>query len=61
MMDSCYPSLDRMDSGEQSDRSGMGKLFRKAIGRGNKNNKHGRRTNEDTYELVTPFVPDEWG
>ncbi|KAF9055488.1 hypothetical protein BDZ89DRAFT_1088078 [Hymenopellis radicata] len=61
MMDMCYPSLDRMDVGEQSERSKMGGLFKKVIGRGNKSNKSGRRGNEDTYELVTPFVPDEWG
>ncbi|KAK0490857.1 hypothetical protein IW261DRAFT_1325595 [Armillaria novae-zelandiae] len=61
MMDRCYPTLESMDLAESSERSGMGRVFRKVMGRGNKNNKQGRGGNMDTYELVTPFVPEEWG
>ncbi|THV08388.1 hypothetical protein K435DRAFT_814823 [Dendrothele bispora CBS 962.96] len=54
MIDTCYP-------GEAPPPSSSGRL-RNLFGRGNKNNKNkGRGGNEDTYELVTPFVPDEWG
>ncbi|KAK0191117.1 hypothetical protein F5146DRAFT_1047143 [Armillaria mellea] len=61
MMDRCYPTLESMDLAESSERSGMGRVFRKVMGRGNKNNKQGRGGNMDTYELVTPFVSEEWG
>ncbi|KAJ7590865.1 hypothetical protein C8J56DRAFT_781370, partial [Mycena floridula] len=59
MVDTCYPGSDTTPSGS-SERS-VGGLFKKVIGRGNKNNKKGRSGNEDTYDLVTPFVPDQWG
>ncbi|KAK7060492.1 hypothetical protein VNI00_001257 [Paramarasmius palmivorus] len=61
MIDTCYPSLyeDDGQAGTESGR-GVGKMFNRFIGRGNRNNKKGRGGNEDTYELVTPFVP-EWG
>ncbi|KAG7449065.1 uncharacterized protein BT62DRAFT_1052799 [Guyanagaster necrorhizus] len=61
MMDRCYPTLESMNLAESSERSGMGRVFRKVMGRGNKNNKQGRGGNMDTYELVTPFVSEEWG
>lgn len=61
MLQSCYP--DEFDSGDRVvERSGMSGLFKKVIGRGGKSNKKGRGgTNEEMYDLVTPFVPDEWG
>lgn len=59
MIDTCYPETN---FGAPSDRGhGVGGLFKKVIGRSNKNNKKGRGGNEDTYQLVTPFVPDQWG
>jgi hypothetical protein len=62
MVDSCYPSASEPDSGcvegsEASERMTMGGLLKRVIGRKGK----GRGGNEDTYDLVTPFVPDEWG
>ncbi|KAK7061924.1 hypothetical protein R3P38DRAFT_2832342 [Favolaschia claudopus] len=61
MVDMCYPQLVEPgeDEGERS-RMGMGGLFKKVIGRKDKSRK-GKGGNEDTYDLVTPFVLDEWG
>ncbi|KAF9266425.1 hypothetical protein L218DRAFT_857780 [Marasmius fiardii PR-910] len=57
MIQLCYPSSYEPESGEGG---GVGKLFKK-FGRGNKKGRKGRRGgNEETYELVTPFVSDEW-
>jgi hypothetical protein len=41
-------------------RRGVGGMFRRVIGRhrGSARNSSG---NEEIYDLVTPFVPDEWG
>lgn len=58
MLDTCYGSETPTSS--SSERT-VGGLFKKVIGRGNRNNRKGRSGNEDTYELVTPFVPDQWG
>ncbi|KAK7019399.1 hypothetical protein VNI00_018088 [Paramarasmius palmivorus] len=60
MINTCYPSLyydHDKKAGTEGSRS-IGKMFNKFIGRGNKANKRGRR-NEDTYRLVTPFIPEE--
>ncbi|ESK94408.1 hypothetical protein Moror_8066 [Moniliophthora roreri MCA 2997] len=57
MIDMCYEN----DGYVETESRGVGKMFKKVMGRGNKNKKNGRGGNEDTYELVTPFVPDEWG
>ncbi|KAF8897684.1 hypothetical protein BD779DRAFT_1432134 [Infundibulicybe gibba] len=59
MVETCYP----MDvSSEPQERGSVGGLFKRVIGRGNKNAKKSRGGgNADTYELVTPFVLDEWG
>lgn len=59
MVDTCYPTayIDDIDD-SPLEKTG---IFKRLIGRGSKNNKKGRGGNEDTYELVTPFVPDEWG
>lgn len=64
MVQTCYPNdlvtNDTDDSPERS--SGVSGLFKKVIGRGGKRGKRGGGGgNEDTYDLVTPFVPDEWG
>lgn len=60
MVQLCYPNSDDGPT-ESSERSSVSGLFKRVIGRGNKTNKKNRANNEDTYELVTPFVPDEWG
>ncbi|KAG6833906.1 hypothetical protein H0H87_007917 [Tephrocybe sp. NHM501043] len=54
MITTCYPDEDVLY--EQTERRG---LFQRVMGRSSKAPRRGR--NEDTYELVTPFVPDEWG
>ncbi|PFH51408.1 hypothetical protein AMATHDRAFT_142541, partial [Amanita thiersii Skay4041] len=56
MIDSCYPHTDSGSVGEPERRS-MGDLFKRVMGRNNRR----RGGNEDTYDLVTPFVADEWG
>lgn len=61
MMELCYPSSYEADSSGGAERSGVGGLFKRVIGRGIRKDKRGKGGNEDTYELVTPFVPDEWG
>ncbi|KAG6911236.1 hypothetical protein DXG01_003103 [Tephrocybe rancida] len=54
MITVCYPDEDLTNV--PTERRG---LFQRVIGRSNKAPRRGG--NEDTYELVTPFVPDEWG
>ncbi|KAG6854868.1 hypothetical protein C0991_012058 [Blastosporella zonata] len=54
MITTCYPDDDVPH--DPSERRG---LFQRVMGRSNKAPRRGG--NEDTYELVTPFVPDEWG
>ncbi|KAF9006497.1 hypothetical protein BDQ17DRAFT_287530 [Cyathus striatus] len=61
MVQMCYPTNNSDQIPEPTERTGMGGLFKRVMGRNNKANKTGRGGNEDTYELVTPFVPDEWG
>jgi len=36
-------------------------FFKKVIGRGHKQPRRDRGGNEEVFELVTPFVPEEWG
>jgi hypothetical protein len=61
MVQSCYRTEDPVPERDRStERSGVGGLFKRVIGRKNTPNRRGGG-NEDTYELVTPFVPDEWG
>ena len=59
----CYPSVEQTFlEFEVPERSSVSGLFKRVIGRGNKDKKKGKQTNnEETYQLVTPFVPDEWG
>lgn len=59
MMETCYRFEDAKSPPE---RNGMtGYLKNMFILRSNKSTKPLRGGNEDTYELVTPFVQDEWG
>ncbi|KAJ7044501.1 hypothetical protein C8F04DRAFT_941351 [Mycena alexandri] len=62
MVETCYPVES---NGEEGERSRVGGLFKKVIGRAgvrkDKSKKKGGGLNEDTYELVTPFVLDDWG
>jgi hypothetical protein len=63
MVDLCYPSEPEsggMEGSDPAERRTVGGLFKRVIGR-HKNGNKGRGGNEDTYDLVTPFVPDEWG
>ncbi|KAF7301815.1 hypothetical protein MIND_00747300 [Mycena indigotica] len=58
MLETCYPTTDLKGDDE---RSRMGGLLKK-LGRKDRRGKKGKGGgNEDTYELVTPFVLDEWG
>jgi len=58
MVDFCYPEALRDDDDNHSPErgGGVGGLFKRVIGR----NKIKKGVNEDTYDLVTPFVLDEW-
>ena len=56
MTEACYPSMNA-DETDDPDRKRVGGLFKNLIGRGNRR----RGGNEDTYDLVTPFVANEWG
>ncbi|KAF8974185.1 hypothetical protein BDZ97DRAFT_1899941 [Flammula alnicola] len=58
----CYPSEQTFSEFDIPERSSVSHLFKRVIGRSNKDKKKGKTTNnEETYQLVTPFVPDEWG
>jgi len=59
----CYPSVEQNFSEfDIPERASVTGLFKRVIGRSNKDKKKGKQTNnEETYQLVTPFVPDEWG
>lgn len=63
MVEICYPNVS--GSGYDNDvpeRTRVSQYFKRVIGLSNKDRKKGKGTNnEDTYQLVTPFVPDEWG
>jgi hypothetical protein len=59
MVQTCYPSRAESALSEEPERSGVGGLFMRVMGRNSRSRTAGG--NEDTYELVTPFVPDEWG
>ncbi|KAF8812324.1 hypothetical protein BYT27DRAFT_7087687 [Phlegmacium glaucopus] len=63
MVQMCYPSIDEGHSEyDIPERTRVSHLFKRVIGRGNKDKKKAKGTNnEDTYQLVTPFVPEEWG
>lgn len=57
MIDACYPNEFEPAASSSTDR-GVGKLFKKVVGRNNK--RRSGRGNEDTYDLVTPFVADQY-
>ncbi|KAJ7180264.1 hypothetical protein C8R43DRAFT_972430 [Mycena crocata] len=61
MVETCYPSYSE-NGGDDGERSRVGGLFKKVIGRGGRKDKSkkGKGGNEDTYELVTPFVLDDF-
>ncbi|EAU84680.2 hypothetical protein CC1G_00199 [Coprinopsis cinerea okayama7 len=59
MVSTCYPNTESDTSLEGPDKSSVGDLFKRVIGR--KDKKQKGKTNNDTYDLITPFVPDEWG
>jgi hypothetical protein len=63
MVQICYPSADEGHSEyDAPERTKVSHLFKHIIGRSSKDKKKGKATNnEDTYQLVTPFVPEEWG
>jgi hypothetical protein len=46
---------------EGPEKRSFGGVFKKVIGRANKQSRGNRGGNEETFELVTPFVPEEWG
>lgn len=60
-IDACYLRDDgRPISTDFSDTSrSLGGMFKRVINRGK--TPRGRGGNEEIYDLVTPFVPDEWG
>ncbi|KAF9482517.1 hypothetical protein BDN70DRAFT_801413 [Pholiota conissans] len=60
----CYPNVGQTGLSEFDipERTSVSHLFKRVIGRSNKDKKKGKTSNnEETYQLVTPFVPDEWG
>lgn len=62
MVQTCYPNDCNINGTDEPDKSGgVSGLFKKVIGRGGKKGKKNGGGNEETYDLVTPFVPDEWG
>ncbi|RXW21946.1 hypothetical protein EST38_g3901 [Candolleomyces aberdarensis] len=60
MVQTCYPNTEE-PSNEAQEKTTVGGLFKRVIGRGNNKKKTGKTNNEETYEYITPFVPDEWG
>ncbi|KIJ70106.1 hypothetical protein HYDPIDRAFT_104777 [Hydnomerulius pinastri MD-312] len=63
-IDNCYQNEAEtaapIDEGLPT-RRGVGGMFKRVIGRNKGSSSKGSRGNEEIYELVTPFVPDEWG
>ena len=60
MVQTCYPNMEE-PSNEPQEKTTVGGMFKRVIGRGNNKKKTGKTNNEETYEYITPFVPDEWG
>lgn len=64
MVETCYPQMVEPGEDEGSERSRVGGLFKKVIGRGGRKDKSKKGKgggNEETYDLVTPFMLEEWG
>lgn len=59
MVQTCY-HMDEPPN-ENGEKSSVGGLFKRVIKRGANKKKTGKTNNEETYEYITPFVPDEWG
>ncbi|KIY67930.1 hypothetical protein CYLTODRAFT_352200 [Cylindrobasidium torrendii FP15055 ss-10] len=59
MVDTCFPTYTEPPEVEQQGK--VGGLFRKALGKRKNKPQQARTANEDTYDLVTPFMSDEWG
>ena len=57
MIDVCYPELAEDSRPENSGK----RLLKKVIGRSGRSKNPSRGGNDNTYDLVTPFVPDQWG
>ncbi|KAJ7276554.1 hypothetical protein B0H12DRAFT_1085921 [Mycena haematopus] len=61
MVETCYPQMTEPGE-DDGERSRVGGLFKKVIGRGGRKDRSKKGGgNLDTYELVTPFVLDDWG
>lgn len=61
-IDSCFPGDAETAAAIDDDsapRKGVGGIFKRVIGRSK--GPKGSRVNEEIYDLVTPFVADEWG
>lgn len=59
MVNTCYPSKGDDGGLEAPDKNTVGGLLKKVMGRKDKKGKG--KSNNETYEFITPFVPDEWG
>ncbi|KAI6134985.1 hypothetical protein EV401DRAFT_1845067 [Pisolithus croceorrhizus] len=58
-IDSCYPSdTDAAVFDGEAPKRGVGGMLKRVMGR---SKGKGSRGNEEIYDLVTPFVADEWG
>ncbi|EIW82331.1 hypothetical protein CONPUDRAFT_89750 [Coniophora puteana RWD-64-598 SS2] len=59
-IDTCYPNDSEPSRTDEQDtvRRGVGGIFKRVMGR---NKAPKSRGNDEIYDLVTPFVPDEWG
>ncbi|KAF4619797.1 hypothetical protein D9613_005154 [Agrocybe pediades] len=62
IVQTCYPNTEVSHSEfDIPEKTTVGHLFKRVIGRSGKDKKKGKTTNnEETYQYVTPFVPDEW-
>ena len=57
MVDMFYPEVRQNDDeDDRLERGGVSGLFKRVMGR----NKARKGVNEDTYDLVTPFMMDEY-
>jgi hypothetical protein len=62
MVQLCYPNVNQDNSEYEPERTRVGQYIKRVIGLSNKDKKKAKGTNnEDTYQLVTPFIPNEWG
>ena len=62
MVQTCYPNVNQDYSENEPERTRVGQYIKRVIGLSNKDKKKTKGTNnEDTYQLVTPFIPNEWG